>query len=524
MKKFIAFAFLFGVSISFAQGVDLPEFVIKGVKKVSLPKIEKSKPDFIPPLSESYFKYKFKPEDFNVTYVPPVDTIITHPFLRGESYSGRIKLGGGLQTLPVGEAFYSASNDNLFFSVGAKGKSIKDYEPYSNRITGEGNFELGYYTNHNAETLPLTSITLKGNGDYFDGKFWASENPALQRKGTRGALALNFYNFSPDKYAVALNLYGNYLRLHNENFTEQTLDALGFFKYRFSAVKLKFDGEYRKQSVLLPDYNKYQYFGGKFLSEIKIGENFFVDFGAVLAFAGSDRLIFPTFGFKFSFAKYFLLTAGISADAKYLTNYDLFKVNPYYSLNSFDYVFTREGSKVNIGLRFNYYNYIDAEINAYYGSLDGAMYFDDSARKGIFDVRTADDVTELGAQINLNLLYSKFGYFSAEADFRDIRQYNGNVLPYSPGIILKGAYNIVLPYNLMFTLGANYFSHYYADLQNKRKIEPYVNLTAGVKYKFAENFKLFAEGNNLLNKNNFLLPGYQGTPFDIILGVEYFWK
>ena len=429
-----------------------------------------------------------------------------------------------MQTLPYGEAFYSKSNDNLFFSIGAKGKSIKDYEPYSNRITGEGNFELGYYTNHNAETLPLTSITLKGNGDYFDGKFWASENPALQRKGTRGTLALNFYNFSPDKYAVAFNLNGDYLRLHNENFTEQTLDALGFFEYRFSAVNLKFDGEFRKQSTLEPNYNSQTFISGKFLSEIKVGKNFFVDFGAVLAFAGSDNLIFPTFSFKYSFAKYFLLKAGVSADSKYLTNYDLFKVNPYYSLNSFDYVFTREASKVNIGLSFNYYNYIDAEIRAYYGSRDGAMYFDDATNKGIFEVKTADDVTEIGAQINLNLLYSKFGYFSAEANFRDIRQYNGNVLPYSPGIILKGAYNIALPYNLMFTLGANYFSHYYADLENKRRIEPYVNLTASVNYKFADNFKLFAKGNNLLNKNNFLLPGYQGTPFDIIFGVEYFWK
>ena len=64
MKKIIVIICMFNV-VLFAQeqtktqSIELPDFVITGVQNISLPKIQKKQPEFIPLLSKDFFNPTF---------------------------------------------------------------------------------------------------------------------------------------------------------------------------------------------------------------------------------------------------------------------------------------------------------------------------------------------------------------------------------------------------------------------------------------------------------------------------------
>ncbi len=507
-----------------AQGVDLPEFVIEGVQKVSLPVIEKSAPGFVKPLSESYFKYKFKPEDFDVSFKTKDTLVIARTFVRGKKYSGRADAAFGLQAQPKGSFFASYVNDNFEATLSANGKAVRSYEPYSAYLLGGGKFSARYFTEHADDFLPFTSVGITGEGNYYDGKFWASETPEFQRKATFGAGNALFYHFSPDKYAVALNLGGNFMHLLKENFTERVFNASGMFEYDFSPFKLSFDGKFVSHSVLLPVYEKSRYYAASAKTEIAMNKSVFVNFGALFATDENENFFYPMLGIKVNLSDYFMLFAQVQGGSDYLTNYRLARRNPYFYGTDGKGIFMREANKIDIGARFNYSTKINAELSAHYGVTDNFYYYDDSAKRGFFDVRTASDVTLFALDFDADLLFSKYGFLSFQTRFQTRRLENWNVAPYSPEISADAMYSFVFSEKFSFALGANYFSGFYTDIQNRTKTEPFANLYAKGKYLLFDGLKLTAELNNILNKNNFYFPGYKSAPFDILIGAEYFWK
>ncbi len=522
--KFIALASLLFINSFNAQGVEVPEFVIEGVQKVSMPKIQKKKLEFIKPLGGEYFMRKFSPEEFDVSFVSNTDTNVAVPFLRGENYSGKAKLAAGINTLPEGSVFISRSADKYIFTLSGKGRSVSSYEPYSAFLRSGGKLNLRYYPGEAENGLPHMMIGLNGGANYYDGKFWASESPYLQRKAllANGGAELNRY--WKDKYAFAVKLSGDYLNLLKENVRERKLSAEGLAAYKLSVFKLKFQGGYVLQSLLSPAYKKFRYYYGFLGSEVKMGKNVTVDFGANFAYFEDEKFFFPALGLKLALGKYFLLSGKVSGSTQFRTNYDFAKENPYYNSAAFENVYSTVSNKINVAARFNYYDYLTAEVSAYYAVNDGYAYYDDFAAKGVFDVKTVDDVAVFALDFSADLFYGKFGYFSLKTKLRNARLTDGNVAPYSPGINVQTRYGYAFPFGFAFTVGADYFSHFYADVENSRKIEAYVNLFAEAEYKIYNKVKIFAKANNILNKNNYFFPGYKNVPFDILIGAEYFWK
>ncbi len=526
MRKFVIIllsVFLSSANL-YAQGVDLPEFVIKGVKKVSLPKIEKTKPEFVKPLSESYFKHKFKPEDFDVTFIAKKDTIITHPFNRKTGYSGRIKAAAGMNAMPAGEAFVSYANDNFLVTLSGSGRAIKDYEPYSDKITGGGGFSAKYFLENSPSDETFSLFGVDGYGKYYDGKFWMSDNPQIQRKSVFYNGKAKFERFSSDKYKIALNLSGREVRLLKENFTENCFGGSGMFEYRISPFLVKANANFLIQTLIEPIYEKQNYYSANAEAEFKIGENAYVNFGGSFATLESENFFYPSLGIRYELGKYFMLSAQIDGKANLKTNYDYAFANPYYDADDFVNVFRRESNRVTLAARFNYYDFIFMKLEAFYSVTDGFSYFDDSARRGIFRVRTLDDVTNTALLFNADLLYSRFGYFSVKTKFQNTRLPDGNVAPYSPGIYATANYNFIIGNRFSVTLGAEYFSHFYADIANARRIEPFANLFVGADYKVSSNLKITLDVNNILNRNNYYFPEYKTVPFDVLVGIEYFWK
>ncbi len=526
MKKFytLILSVLITFANLFAQGVDLPEFVIEGVQKVSLPKIKKSSAGFIKPLGDEYFKHKFSPEDFDVKVSGSPDTTVAVPFVRDISYSGRIKAAGGINTLPAGELFAKYSNDNFLLTISGNAKRVANYEPYSAIYKGGGKFDLEYYFNKTGNNKAFNIFGLNGAADYYDRNFWVSATPALKRKALLGNGEFVFSRFSPNKYKFTVLVGGEYAKSLKENFIEQNLNGAISAEYNFSPFKVLGKFSMISQTSKSRKQKQTNYYSGIIKARVKMSDNFHIDFGGVLAFAGSENFFYPVLGISYNVSKYFILKASVNAKTNFYTHFNMMKFNPYYNSRTFKNAFTREIDKIKFTAIFNYYNYFSASLSARYGAIDGFIYFDDSNNRGIFDVKTLDEVRTASINFNTDFLYSKFGYFSLKSVFSDVRLTNGNIAPYSPGIKIKAAYNFNYLQKFSLAFGTDYFSHYYADIRNGRRIEPGWNLWTSVKYNILSNFNLTLDVNNILNKNNYFLPGYKSVPFDLLLGAEYFWK
>jgi outer membrane cobalamin receptor len=88
---------------------------------------------------------------------------------------------------------------------------------------------------------------------------------------------------------------------------------------------------------------------------------------------------------------------------------------------------------------------------------------------------------------------------------------------------LHSRYSYEFKFNLSGTIKVDYYSQIYSDLENKNKLNDYLNLSLNLKYKLTSKVKLVLEFDNVTNNNNYLLNGYKLKPLEIIGGVEYRW-
>ncbi|MGE5411106.1 MAG: hypothetical protein ACM3MI_09130, partial [Clostridiales bacterium] len=107
--------------------VELPEFVITGVRPVSLPTVSKQKAEVVSTLSREFFLLGFSPEELSIAELSnPVRKEITFS-TDTSKYNGRIIFGAGAYTLPMGELSYGKSFDNGVFNGKLWGSNVRSY-------------------------------------------------------------------------------------------------------------------------------------------------------------------------------------------------------------------------------------------------------------------------------------------------------------------------------------------------------------------------------------------------------------
>ncbi len=523
MKKFLFLILLFSSLLS-AQGVDLPDFVISGSENVTLPKIKKAKPKPVLPLGKSYFRHKFTPEDFSVSFIAEIDTNYILPIKRNKSFSQYVTLSAGLNYLPKAELFWGFPFNNGYLTIDFNGENRLNYLPHSERTFMNGNVNLRLYTNHNSKKIPLSYFDIYANGLLNDYRFFASVSPAVRRKYSFGKAGVKFHSFSKSNLNLAADISANDFRLLKENFVEQNVDALFSAKKKFSIFSVLGNFHYINQKLKDNRYRKYNYFDFLIAGELYPTEKFAIRVGANFAHSGGRNFLAPYLFGKVLLIDNLVMTAGWSSSTKFISNFDLIKLNPYYSRKQFNNIFQSVYNKIHLALYYSYLKYFDVSLLLGFKQTDGMVYFNYGSDNIHYIPITIDAVNGFFTNIKFNLYTGKFGFFSGEFNVdREVNTEN-KLIPYHPVFNSKAVYNYRFDFGALVSLGVNFYSRSYTNLKNSSSIAPYINLFASTDYKIANNLKFILRLNNLLNRENYYFTGYREPLMDVTAGLEYFWR
>ncbi len=523
MKKFLVLISLFSFSLIFAQGVDIPDFVVSGTENVTLPIIKKKKPEPLLPLGNDFFLHKFSPEDFSVSYIVDSDTNYILPFKRSKSFKQYAKITSGFNTLPEAKVFWGFPLENGYLSLGFGGKNQLNYIPYAGRTDLNGNVHLKLFTNYNSGKLPASQFDIFTQGYYQDFRFFGSDNPSLRRKVSFGTAGVTFKHYSDENFNVVAGVFGEDFRMVKENFTEQNVRGFIQLKKRFTSFNLIGKGNFVNQKIKHSNYLVYNFVNFIVAGELSPYKSFSMQIGAHFAHSGGRNSFAPYLKGKVKLVDNLVFVGSWSSNSKFITSSDLQRENPYFVLGTSN-VFTTLYNKIDFAFYYSLLNFLDASIDFGFQKTDGFLYFESVSGKTGFVPKTMDAVNGFIANLNVNFYIDRFGYFSGRLNINREVDKNNKLLPYSPIFRGKFFYTYKAPFDLTLSFGSIYYSRAYINLANSSSVPPYINLFASGNYKLLKNLKLVLSINNILNKDNFRFRGYKELPMDIQLGIEYFWR
>jgi outer membrane receptor protein involved in Fe transport len=171
-------------------------------------------------------------------------------------------------------------------------------------------------------------------------------------------------------------------------------------------------------------------------------------------------------------------------------------------------------------LKYEYDKYFEIDAGIKYRSSDRIPYYK-TGEEGKFDIGTADATlfTIFG-----DFLFHRgpYGRFYGNIELNSAKDNDDNRVPYHP--VLTGELSYGYDLGIIDLYSTLYYStSAYTDIPNEEEVPQYFNLGAGMNLKIEENFSLFFELNNLLNRNIYFWKGYKEPPLDLVGGLIFRW-
>lgn len=134
---------------------------------------------------------------------------------------------------------------------------------------------------------------------------------------------------------------------------------------------------------------------------------------------------------------------------------------------------------------------------------------------------TTGTILDFGAEFNWEI--SKIGVLFGNLIFTQsmLNDYSNSLIPYTPP--MKIGVNFKRDWGKYFgtVIGLDYIGERYSDLENKNKLNSYLNLKINADYQLYEKLKLFANVENLLNSDIYLWNGYLERSMFLSVGLRY---
>ena len=138
-------------------------------------------------------------------------------------------------------------------------------------------------------------------------------------------------------------------------------------------------------------------------------------------------------------------------------------------------------------------------------------------------MRTPCKADKYGAFINLLFYQGPSGKFFGNVEIDHAKIAGGDVVPYSPLISAEMSYSMLAMEGIRCGVKVKYASQTYADIENKIELPAFINLSISAEKNIFENFSLYAEASNLLNRKNYCYHGYYEKTLDVTAGIIYVW-
>lgn len=525
MKKLL-FLFLFPFII-FAQNekqqaLELPDFIITGTRGIDVPILQKKKPKLISVLANDFFMPVFSPEDF-------VPAVLTSPFERElkivspyQNYEGKVSVGAGRYSLPVGEFSYVKNLSGLILNFNALGSNIGEYTKdagYNNTLIALGG---DYFINSSADFFNAT--TLSFDASYFRNSYkmyaspitWDERNINLFKGGV--SLGNNAYKYMNYRFALDAQVF-NFTLL---DLRETNIGAAGYIEYKSSAFNIAVQTNFKNQSIvnnLLPGDDN-SLLSAEALIKVKPVSGIQTGAGIYVARYNSNTFFMPKANLQMILSDNFSLNAEFSPAVELLTFSEIITANRYSGY--IPAAFQKKKADMKVSLHYEYGKYFEITGGVGFASYDNFVYFVDIITAGIF-TPLSTDAKRLYSFAKLNFHPGPMGYFYGDIVLQEMTKDDNKVIPYQPALEASLVYGYDFDMGFSFKAKVDFQTSAYTDLLNISKLPSFQNLSVSLAYKIQNNFTIKLDLDNITNSKNYYFKGYLEKPFDIVAGVEYRW-
>jgi hypothetical protein len=527
LKIFLLFVFSFGALVaqddkSKNPNVELPDFVITGKSQLNIKKVDKIKPDFVSSVNEDFIKPNYSPEELEIAeFSNPLKSDMS--FLNDVSFfKGNIAAGVGLYSIPTIIANYAHPFTNGILEGMFSGDFIRAYEDNSDRYRTRLGFNLTYWSDIEGEVFPGTQFNL--NGDYGTNsfKFYSSINPEERRSLNYGKIAVDVKNDFTKNFLFRLNLTDKVSNISQEAFKENNLRLKADALLKVAVVNAGVGIDYHNHTITN-----------------LLGENAGKDFIVIRPTAGLffTKLIKGTFGWTFSrgagetynavyasvalkLDKNITLFGEFAPTPEFMSPGNFVIKNNYLNVDSIGSIYWKKSNALTASVKYEFDKYFQIDGGLKYFTSNAFPYFGASSDSGKFDLHYAD-MKKISPYANFLFYLGPYGEFYSSVELSDIRDKDGNQIPYQPALNLDASYTYKFNNGLTSIARINYQSKRFADIKNEISVGDYFDLGFSFIYSFQPNLDLTLDINNLLNQKNYLWNGYREVPLNIIFGINY---
>jgi len=502
-------------------GVELPDFVITGKSQLNIKKVDKIQPDYISAISEDFIKPVFSPEELEVgSFSNPLKSDMS--FLNDvHFYNGNLAAGLGLYTVPTLSGTYAAPFNNGIIEALFNGDFVRAYEDNSDRYRTRFGFNLTYWTDINSETLPGTQFNLNGNYGTTSFKYFASSDPRERRTLNYGKIEADIKNDFHRNFLFNLNLSDNITNISQEKFAENNYRLKAEALLKLNVVNVGAAVDYRNHSLKneLTDPGKDFLLirptaGLYFTKLIKGTVGWTFSHGA----ANTYNAIYASVALKID--KNLTVFGEFAPTSEFMSPGNFVIQNHYLNVDSLGSVYWEKSGALSASIKYEFDKYFQINGGMRYFTSDDYPYFSTSSDSGKFDLKRID-MKSFNPYADFLFYLGPYGEFYSSVELNDIRDTQGNLVPYQAVFKFNAAYSFKFNNGLATTIKMDYLSKRYADTKNRISIGDYFDLGLSFIYSLQPNLDLTLDINNLINQKHYLWYGYREIPINIIAGINY---
>ncbi len=531
MKRNIIFFTLFLISIVSGQetrqkdpNIELPEFVITGIEKVSLPILPKPKAEILTIISEDFIRPSFSPEELSISSLSePVKKEI-NILDKAKSYDGKLMLGLGAYTVPTGKLEYGTTLNNGLIKGELWGKNVRAYVDDADVKTFGASVITSLFSDNNSDFLPGSSFKFGADYQYLGYKFFGSQIPGYQRDLHFGNFYFGYGNFPTENFKLNFKVDDRIFYVKDLDLLENNFNVNGFIETGLKeftlAGNVQFSNYFTKTDSA--GSSNFGFLKVNPYAVLNLSDHLTLRGGIIYAHMGSSNLFSPTASISLLFSKHVSFYGELRPDAVVLDPNALATKNRFYAISSIDPIMQKEKFNMKAAFKYEYETYFEIDAGMQYIDYENYFYFADTARSGFFmlDKVNAKSLSGFG-----NFLFhtGPNGVFYGGLILENLKAGDGNFIPYAPSLKINASYGYTFSNGLYVEPKINFFSHCYTDFENKERIFEFVDLAVKLEYKLTDNFNIFSDVTNILNHKNYFWRGYKEKSFDIVFGLNYRW-
>jgi hypothetical protein len=507
------------------QNIELPDFVITGRQSADVQAAQKSKPELISILSKEFFTPEYSPEELPILISSDPVTILPDVKTSDESFSGNLKVKIGKYSLPVGELNISQSYENYLFNAKLWGVNTTEYIPNSGYNNSGFKMTHDFYTSTRSEFIPGSKISVDAAYWRDSYKMFGTLNPAQIRESNNGSANVLFSNNYSRAINVNFGLGGDLLSLSENSVRELNLKGNGLIEVEFNQFRIGGKAQYKMQqfqSDLFSTNNFYSFVGEGFFKTSPTN-SILIKGGVVYETNSEDGFISPFASAEIQLDKGFILGTEYKPHTEFLTARNFLTENLYSAIVATPNCFMKFNNDITASIRYEFQRLFLVNFALNYSRVDNFVYYQDFTSRGVFDIRTMNDVDIFKSKLELQYHPGILGSFYGEFIFQNVKDTDDRFIPYQPQLSSVVSYSYNFDFGLGIKLNYDFAIGIYSDRLNVDMLDDYQNISASISFEVFKGIKITGDFQNILNRSNFVWKYYQRKPFDYLVGIDYRW-